>query len=247
MPTSSRKRNKGKDRKAKKEAKKEDDERLRVRDLWQRWTFNTCDHGCTLKVPDYHPVLRFMDLLFSNIWDNMDLFSNMRGTLQKCTEVWSNDVHRKLALDILTNIGTNKILIDDSAVTRNALYIANAIIILEQYYVGEDISSIINNPSIAKKMRDLHPVGTGKRRDGLKFYRKRTSCKCLKKIHLEARKTTYKTDTCITCGTEKRRELVAVCSRCMVNPYCSRKCQVANWPMHRIECNRYVHESKRRL
>jgi len=53
MPASSRKRNKGKERKA----KKEENERLMVRNEWQRWTMNSgCDHY-KVKIPDDHPVL----------------------------------------------------------------------------------------------------------------------------------------------------------------------------------------------
>lgn len=205
---------------------------------------NECNHGSAVKVPDDHQVSSFMDLFFTNLRDNKDLFGNMRDTLQKHPEVWINDTRWDMAIDLLTNIGTNMLLSEESAIgTTYALYVANAIIILEQY-VGEDISSIINNPSIAKKMRDLHPVGNSKRRDGLKFYRKRIGCKCLKKIHLEARKRIYKTDSCLVCGIVKGRELVPVCSRCMVNQYCSRECQVADWPEHKKDCDAYVNHNR---
>jgi len=74
-------------------------------------------------------------------------------------------------------------------------------------------------------------------RDALKFFRKRTACKCLKKLHLEARKTTPKMGRCGNCSQEKERVSLSVCSRCMATQYCSRECQVAAWPKHKKGCD----------
>ena len=79
MPASSRKRNKGKERKA----KKEETEKVMIRNLWCTWT-NRCDHGCTVDIPDDHPVSNFMDLLFTKIRYNMNyMFTNTREALQE--------------------------------------------------------------------------------------------------------------------------------------------------------------------
>ena len=59
MPPSSRKRNKGKDRKAKQLAKKEENERTSVHKLWTKLAkASTCNHGCGAMIPDDHPVCR---------------------------------------------------------------------------------------------------------------------------------------------------------------------------------------------
>ena len=79
--------------------------------------------------------------------------------------------------------------------------------------------------------------GSSSRRDALKFYRKRIMCKCLKKMHLEARKSTPKMGNCCGCGKEMERVLLSVCSRCMVMHYCTRECQIADLPGHRKECD----------
>ena len=99
--------------------------------------------------------------------------------------------------------------------------------------------------STAVKMRELY---RSSRRDVLKYYRKRTICKCLKRMHLEARKACPKMGTCNGCLEEKERALLMVCSRCGVGQYCSRACQVSDWSNHRRYCDlneHWQHANKR--
>ena len=43
------------------------------------------------------------------------------------------------------------------------------------------------------------------------------------------------------CGKEFDRVVLSVCSRCMINQYCSRECQVTGWANHKSECDEYVY------
>ena len=111
------------------------------------------------------------------------------------------------------------------------------IMVLENY----DRTSVINSPGVALKLRDLYFGGNTAKRDVLKFYRKRTSCSCLKKMHLEARKDIQKMGGCYHCLKLKECSTLLVCSRCGVVQYCSRECQVADWPNHKEgECDHFV-------
>ena len=76
--------------------------------------------------------------------------------------------------------------------------------------------------------------------DALKFFRKRTSCSCLKDMHLEARKTLPKTGICYHCKERKERTLLMVCSRCRITQYCSRECQIADWSRHKVYCDEWI-------
>ena len=105
--------------------------------------------------------------------------------------------------------------------------IAHFILGLEHYDV-DGIISVLNSQMFALKLRDLDAGVTSEKRDALKFFRKRTSCKCLKKMHLEARKSTPKMGLCWHCEQEKERVSLSVCSRCMTDQYCSRECQIEN-------------------
>jgi len=71
MPATSRKRNKGKERKAKQAAKKEENERSDAHEFWKQrfWSSSTdCDHGFGVRIllPDGHPVSN-MDQLIINL------------------------------------------------------------------------------------------------------------------------------------------------------------------------------------
>ena len=239
MPAS-RKRSKGKNRKA----KKEEIEKEKMRNLWQRWIVNDeCDHGCTVEVPNDHPVLLFMDTLFNNA-EKVGISKTLSDTFQNHPEVWSNSDHRTLAGNIMTCMGANMLLSkDDPFNPYQTLYVANVIVALT-CYEGRGAQTILCNQNAAQKMNRLHPYCRGSRRDALKFFRKRTTCKCLKEMHLEARKSSQKTGVCYGCLKEYERAAMLVCSRCNVNVYCSRECQVANWPKHMRQCDIYVKANK---
>ena len=123
--------------------------------------------------------------------------------------------------------------------------VAQTIVVLEHYSGTGDVDSVLDKRVAIAKWRDLDNTNIcSNRRDALKFYRKRISCKCLKKMHLEARKTLPKIGNCWHCEEESKRSLLCVCSRCMVYQYCSKECQVADWPVHKTYCNDYVEQWK---
>ena len=139
-----------------------------------------------------------------------------------------------MAANIFLSIGTN-LLLEKQRV--NFLLVSHAILFLENYD-GESIVSTLNSRAVITKIRDIS--GSCSERDLLKFYRKRTTCSCLKKMHLEARKTLPKLGECSHCKERKERSLLMVCSRCRVPQYCSKKCQIADWPRHKAcSCDKY--------
>ena len=244
----SRKRNKGRDRKAKKaalEAEKVESERSEVRSVWHAWArgldgsggvITPCNHG-SLTIPDKnYPVSCFIDTFFLNALNNMHTLHSIVDTFQRHTEVWKNESYRKMAIRILVHIGTNSFHYKGTSMPQE---VTRAIVILENYRAGHVDSSIYNRV-VATKLRDVHWSGSSVERDMLKFYRKRTTCLCLKKRHLEARKSQSKLGGCDHCGEEKERALLMVCSRCGIMQYCSRACQVANWRLHKEVCDLYV-------
>ena len=241
----SRKRNKGKDRKAKKaelEAEKVESERAHARQVWQEFArgldgcggvITLCNHGA-LTIPDdkNHPVVSFLDTLFVNmLLKSMKTSPNLHDTVQKHADVWNNVSQRKMTMNILLRVGTNaQLLVKEMMPGDVALYLSHVIAALENYN-GGDIDSHFNSRIVATKIRDLH---FGTKRDMLKFYRKRVGCSCLRKIHLEARKTIPKVGKCYHCRVVKERAVMMVCSRCRIDQYCSRECQISDWPRHRV-------------
>ena len=241
MPPSSRKRNKGKERKAKREADKEENERLVAHRFWRAFCgSNQCNHGRDVMIPDDHPVSRFMDQFYINLIHNsMKVIENLKEIFKSHRHIWNNESYRKLVIDMLIHIGTNMLLREDSPLSWPSC-VAQSIIALEHYDGSDDIGLVINKRVVMSKWRDIKSDSGSSRRDCLKFYRKRTSCKCLKKIHLEARKTIPKVGFCWHCKDEMERVALSLCSRCMIEQYCSRECQVAAWPKHKEDCDEYV-------
>jgi len=115
MPSASRKKNKGKDRKA----KKAEAERVANYNTWRGWASGRimratiehvkCSHGLVTIIPDLsHPVSSFITEYF--------LRNNIRDTLQTNESVWNNVDYWKLARDILIRITTTHLL-DNEFVT----------------------------------------------------------------------------------------------------------------------------------
>ena len=250
----SRKRNKGKERKAKKvelEVERIESVRAVIRSKWQGHVRREhmingqsveCNHGLDLTIPDdiNHPVINFIDALVVywvhnlHYHNNMNVGKYLQDTYTTHPQLWGNESYREMAVNIFIAIGTNFMLCNQRPQDE-----AKAIVALENYdgSSGGFGGSVLYNRVAATKMRDIH---SGTKRDVLKFFRKRTSCSCLKDMHLEARKTLPKTGVCYHCKQVKERALLMVCSRCRIAQYCSRECQVADWSRHKGYCDECI-------
>ena len=260
MPQSSRKRNKGKDRKS----KKAENDKASAHSLWTGWAFGKlsfigknifCDHGFDIPTELDHSIVTCMDDLTAHFVTSPKTVDMIKTSFKTHPQLWNDDRYRKLALDVMKNIGTNMLLrvrsthncptareSDDIVSVPNleaAVSWARMIITFEHYESGSnDIDAALDNKEVRSKCRDFDS------RSLFKFFRKRTSCSCLKELHLEVRKSVPKSGLCWSCDKELERHLLMVCSRCMVTQYCSRKCQVADWPDHKEDCNRIVNALK---
>ena len=92
----------------------------------------------------------------------------------------------------------------------------------------------------ATKLRNFNGGSSTGIRDELNFFRKRTSCKCLKEMHLEARKASPKMGLCYHCDKVEERTLLMVCSRCRIAQYCSMECHMVGWSEHKCSCDKFV-------
>ena len=166
--------------------------------------------------------------------------SNWVKKINLHSQVWENEDNRKMAINILLGIGTNLLLYSNSIGDINcmrAFLPADAISSLENYDGTLDMLGAMLTRGVGTKRRDL---GEGNTRDLLKFYSKRLSCSCLKNMYSEARKNMPKMGKCSFCDGVKERRLLSVCSRCRINQYCSRECQVSDWPVHKRGCDACV-------
>lgn len=215
-----------------------------MRSLWVGWhAFCPCGHGCDdilipndlLSLEIDHPVSSFMDQFFNHDRLSRDGWCNTLQTAQGET-VLNDEKYRGVVSSILIRIGTNMLLNGEHLDWVSTL--AKAIAVLETFG-GEDIiiDTAFYNRKLQTKMRDLQSYVGSVRRDVLKFYSKRVSCKCLVEMHQETRRTIPKMGMCYGCKEEMERVSLSVCSRCMIIQYCSRECQVSHWPRHIKDCD----------
>ena len=240
MVSTSRKKNKGRDRKAKKEADRVKAERVNARKKWCRWAKGedkastgtiACKHGCTVLLP---AIIHLMDTIFSGC------AKRMTDVIDLHPEVWNDDTYKMNATNILARVGTNMLLSEDANVT-GIITLARLIVSLEQYDGSNSLHTApVDSREGQRKMRDLNSDTSSIRRDALKFFSKRLPCSCLKSMHREARRTQPKVGVCYGCYEEMKRVDLSVCSRCMIAQYCSRECQVTDWTKHEWICGRYV-------
>jgi len=259
MVSISRKKNKGKDRKA----KKVEAERARVREMWLGWAQGEdkvtgkkikCDHRRVTIPNDLdHPVSRFMnDLITYRTADNV-AYSTVRmlcDTLQTYPQVWNDNRYREMVVSILTSMGTNMLLMETGDTERGVLWaldFAKSIAILENRDVTGCFEATVSTQKVAIKRRDLGSPTSSSRRDTLKFFSKRVPCSCLKERHQKERETMPKMGVCFRCQKEEERVALSVCSRCMIAQYCSRECQVTDWTKHEWICGRYVAQNKNQV
>ena len=253
----SRKRNKGKERKAKKAEKEAEIERTKRRQTWQYWVTGecnimgeiTCNHGFDVSMilnNKNHPVPYFLDTFFINSEKGrICSLVNLRDTFQLHPAVWNNASHRQMARNLLVCIVTNVLLLlETDKGIKSASYMSDAIIVLEKFHeTAGDIDLAFYSRTAGSKRRDN--VGDNMIRDLLKLYSKRITCSCLKKMYSEARKTLPKVASCESCDEVMERSSLMVCSKCRVHQYCCRECQVTAWPEHKESCELYAGNGKR--
>ena len=256
----SRKRNKGKERKAKKVGE-EEKKRESVRKLWQGWARRykgdcemslpksiQCNHGCDIMIPDdpNHPICSLMDAFFADYKD----LTNMQRVLKLHPQVWHNSINRKVMINILVRMGTNLFLrayYDNNSTDVKGMYLATtAVTILENYNKEMSIDTIVQTRYVAAKFRNIRENEGC--RDELKCFSKRISCSCLKQMYSEARNAP-KMGKCHHCCVATERSLLHVCSKCRIDQYCSRACQIAHWPEHEKQCEEYacIHSVQNKL
>jgi len=249
MVSSSRKKNRGRDRKA----KKAEAERVKTRNVWSSWATGdekvtagmtiTCNHGCVVPSED-HPVSSFMDDFTTRWFSDVITVERLIKTLFSThLQVFNDESYKQLAINIMTSMGTNLLLGREFSWS---LRICKTIAVLENYDGKGCIMKSFSSREVQSKMRDIRESVSSGLRDALKFYSKRVPCSCLKKDHQMARDNMTKMGNCYGCQKQLKRESLSVCSRCMVIQYCSRECQVAHWPKHRRACDEMVRSHKQR-
>lgn len=240
---SSRKKAKGKQRKAKAAAQAR-------QDGWEglaRWgeenTSISCSHGAMIP-ENGHIVSSFLDSYqqaTSKLTRHfaVELVNFLGQTCHETyPEVWRCPEQRKMLIDILLGMGTNALLIHDGGGSeiniKRAKIFCSTILLLEHYGIRGDFGLACGS-CLQNEAKD---VSVGGFRDTLRFYSKRISCSCLKKMYTQSKVNEKKVGRCDHCRKTFERNSLMLCSKCKTAQYCSADCQRAHWLVeHKYSCH----------
>ena len=231
----SRKRQKGKERKAKAATQQNDQERDWCRIIDWGLRRSKCRHGCGALPPKESDVSIFMDRYISESSDKISAIEYTSSVLKKSPQVVQDADMRKAARDILVTIGTNFLLNGNNII--GATSITSAIALLEGYddLSGGEYAYDSAYYCASPLMRDL---AGGNERDIIHFYSKRTPCSCLQILYA-LYKSKPKVGQCFTCHRTFLRKSLMICGGCRISQFCSVKCQREKWPVHMEECHKW--------
>jgi len=248
----SRKRSKGKERKAR-QAETRLSSVVKSWEDWFEWSRLydkiQCSHGHTIALPSRNsPQYVFVDSLFTHKVGQINVLQRLGRSLATHSALWKEETHRHAATEILTTIITNRLLFEDQFGTESVpksyfmhnCYLSTVLLVMENYDGGDDIHTTFYQNGVSNKIRDLNPQGSNQR-DVLKFMSRRVTCSCLKRQYAVARRTYSKVGACAGCSQVFTRSSLLLCGGCRIDQYCSRECQIKAWAdYHKADCNEFI-------
>lgn len=229
----SKKKNRGKERKAKKLLKQGRSESSQDAKWLSLIRSGTTGPGikciqCAPTIPKSDSTLGLLlDTFMNAVKEETYTFERVAKALYRGFEaLWNDPNQRGEANDLFIRLGTNAVLLlgPSQSELEGFSVIAGISTVLEMYN-GSFYSTLL---SVAPKMRDLNEDS----RDLIKYFAKRTKCHCLDEM-LQQVKERPKVGRCI----EKRRSSLFLCSECSVPQYCSSRCQKLDWNAHKGNCH----------
>ena len=259
----SRKKAKGKARKAAKQAEakeaeaansKEEESQAMVANQRQRGELDAhiqwlmiknakpmnCKHGCLLSDGDQKICKDFINaFIVAFISSQVDLWHAF-GAATKATEDEYADMYSDSKLDTVISMllcnGTQRVLEGDN-------YTAQLYAILTCQFEGFMAVEVHKNKATdtGTKVYELHEADD---HTLVQYYRKRIPCTCLDEKYKEVKSVKKMgfccNPSCTHPGRKVERSMMFCCTRCGEANYCSVECQRADWKRHRKDCGSIV-------
>jgi len=92
--------------------------------------------------------------------------------------------------------------------------------------------------AISSAMEKMGYMGGVAEKDTIHFYNKRIPCSCLKERYSQVKNCQDRGAVCFRCKQLTNRKTLMACGRCKYAQYCSKECQVADWPSHKATCKK---------
>lgn len=158
-------------------------------------------------------------------------FSAYVATMAKFPEVWEDE--SKIGMVVTLFVSNSTSLLLEGKVDIARFYASSAFFVQEALTISNGTFAPVNAAQVeALYDADEHTL--------VSFLRKHIPCSCLDEKHKEV-KDMPKMSSCYNeqCSRGRRveRSKLNRCSRCSQAFYCSRECQVADWPRHKTICD----------
>ena len=155
-------------------------------------------------------------------------------------EIWSNDTNQQMTLQLLVSLGTNLLLKEETymAEQKYSSFAASAVafgtICLQHGFDKIDIGVNHMPPGRDRNfIRDFHSSCFVS--DTTRFFKNKIPCKCLKEKYAQI-KHVPKFGQCKYCLATKLRKHLYLCEKCQFSHYCSVDCQRCDYPLHKQIC-----------
>eukprot|EP00984_Skeletonema_dohrnii_P001321 scaffold402_cov70-Skeletonema_dohrnii-CCMP3373.AAC.5 len=195
-----------------------------------------CKHGFD-PFPKGHICDRFLKLYFATYYAGSSsppdaVMEAMNAVENEYPEVLRDSSKMKAILSYFLMEGTHHILNGDKKTARTT---AARIIMFEEFIAFSVLKTqaVLHLQKVLEMLiADDHTL--------VSFFRKRITCSCLDKKHKEVKSIKKmgfcNNDNCPLPGRKVERSKMLCCTRCGDHYYCSRDCQKAAWSEHREEC-----------
>lgn len=238
----SRKKNKGRGRKARKKASGGAIDEL-IRDNRSLQQEECCQHGLA-SIEEGHPCHRFSEwfqAMFAFDEDGhltMPVLQTLRVAHEQHPDALNDGRNRNLMRTYFLANGTGFIQDSDDnpfAMTW-ATGLAFAVMILEEFDPTKSAALGSIAPT-SKKCMEARDVIEGCERSLIRFFKKRIPCSCLDGKYADVRMLP-KTSICRHCSERKEKCTMMLCTGCETVQYCSQGCQAKDWPRHKDACSK---------
>jgi len=247
----SRKKARGRQNRAKKEATRT----VEHRTLWEPMVLRgnpgfvavPCEHTLVVppQIPQEGPAVSFLDALAGEgvLTGRKEAHDPMRFCVRSVfcfPRVWKEDNERSLAIDLLLRFVRNSFVRDARIEGESWFHQSplNEATICCMIYLLELIGTYSDlDVAVRRSTKTGAKLAGGNRRDVVKFVAKRLHCTCLKELHRAARTKVAKVGKCTGCHIQFPRSELRVCTGCRHSHYCSKACQRADRSKHECICN----------
>jgi hypothetical protein len=160
------------------------------------------------------------------------------ATKVKYADIWSNRTKIELVSTFLVARGTQYILDDNIDQAKGHASAA--------YYFEDYTAVFLKEDRVLPDATKMAELFIADKHTLVKFYKKRIPCSCLDDMYKEVKSITKMGICCNReCGQLVARNTMLYCTRCRQVNYCSPECQIAHWPTHKEFCDYCVSEYKK--